>query len=99
MNRKSTDFFVCMSGLRQGENLSPILFSLYRNNLEKMFEDESNGIEIEYIDDDLYFHVKLLLILYADDTVILTKNEVDLQNNLDQFLPFCNEWKLNINFS
>ena len=64
-----------------------------------MFEDESNGIEIEYIDDDLYFHVKLLLISYADDTVILTKNEVDLQNNLDQFLQFCNEWKLNINFS
>ena len=38
-----------------------------------MFENESDGIEIEYKDDDLYFHVKLLLILYADDTAIMLK--------------------------
>ena len=29
-----SDYFMCKVGVRQGENLSPFLFSIYINNLE-----------------------------------------------------------------
>lgn len=34
MNGTVSDFFSCNVGVRQGENLSPFLFSLYINDLE-----------------------------------------------------------------
>ena len=34
INGMSSEFFNCNIGVRQGENLSPFLFSLYINDLE-----------------------------------------------------------------
>ena len=34
-----TTFFKSISGVRQGYNLSPILFNLFINDIEKLFED------------------------------------------------------------
>lgn len=41
MNGLSSEFFSCNVGVRQGENLSPFLFSLYIYDLEKFFIDEN----------------------------------------------------------
>lgn len=35
VNAMSSTFFNCNAGVRRGENLSPFLFSLYINELEK----------------------------------------------------------------
>ena len=35
INGMSSEFFNCNIGVRQGENISPFLFSLYINDLEK----------------------------------------------------------------
>jgi len=32
LNNNNSTFFSCKSGVRQGENLSPLLFSLYLND-------------------------------------------------------------------
>ena len=40
-NGKSSDFFECRNGPRQGENLSPILFSMFLNDLESFLLNES----------------------------------------------------------
>ena len=37
VNGEQTEFFSCNVGLRQGENLSPFLFSVYLNDLESFF--------------------------------------------------------------
>ena len=95
-----SDFFVSENGLRQSENLSPILFSFCLNDLEEfMIAHRCNGVEIECTDDDLYIFTKLLLLFHADDTAILAENEVSLKYNLDQFLKFCKDWKLCISYA
>jgi hypothetical protein len=35
--------------------------------------------------------------LYADDTVIIAESENDLQNALNTFNLYCDQWKLKIN--
>ena len=80
----STAFFDCNIGVRQGENLSPLLFSIFLNDLEKYLNENVNGICFNSTFDDIHLYLKLFLLLYADDTVIFSNNETDLQNSLDK---------------
>ena len=41
--------------------------------------------------------MKLFIILYADDTVILSESESDLQAQLVAFHEYCLTWKLKVN--
>ena len=43
--------------------------------------------------------IKLLVILYADDTVILADSVEGMQNALDIIQTFCKIWKLEINIA
>ena len=40
------------------------------------------GISLEFVSEDLYFYLKLLVLLYADDTVIFGTDETSFQKNL-----------------
>ena len=93
-----SNLFSCMTGLRQGENLSPILFSLYLNDLHDYFCEAGvlNGIEIPF-NDDLYTYLKIFVLLYADDTVLLGDTENDLQNSLNLYQNYCDTCKLSVN--
>jgi hypothetical protein len=42
-------------------------------------------------------YYKLFVILYADDTVILSENKDGLQKALDIFESYCEIWKLQVN--
>ena len=41
--------------------------------------------------------MKLFVLLYADDTIILAENPTDLQEALNAAYSYCNLWKLKIN--
>ena len=45
------------------------------------------------------FFLKLFVLLYADDTIILADTAEDLQNALNNYQLYCNTWGLNINSS
>ena len=52
---------------------------------------------IEIPDSDLHTFLKLLIILYADDTVLFAKSKQNLQKCLDGLEQYCDKWKLKIN--
>ena len=84
--------FHCSLGVRQGECLSPLLFSLYLNDIEEQFIN----LGLDGIDVDMF---KIFVLLYADDIVIFANTQEQLQNSLDLLLEYCNKWKLTINVS
>ena len=84
-------YFNCNVGVRQGENLSPFLFSIFLNDLESHFLANSlSGIRLEAENDEF-------IRLYADDTVIYSDNESDMQHAWNTFEDYCSEWKLTVN--
>ena len=46
---------------------------------------------------ELYTFLKLFVLMYADDTILLADNEIDLQKLLDSLHAFCEHDKLQVN--
>lgn len=103
VNGSHTNFFSCKIGLRQGENLSPFLFSVYLNDLESFFFSANidSGVECfsSDFDESVYIYLKLFVLLYADDTVILSESANGLQSALDVYNEYCKQWKLTVNMN
>ena len=94
----NSPFFACDLRVRQGENLSPVLFALYLNDLESyLLHKNLDGITIDITTEGLRLYLKLFSLLYADDTVLMANNPDDLQNCLRAFAEYCEQWKLSIN--
>ena len=88
VNGVSSNYFPSNIGVRQGENLSPFLFTVFLNDLETFLSQSQKhkGIELE---GDLVAFLKLFVLLYADDTVILAESSADLQGALDTYASYC----------
>jgi hypothetical protein len=99
-NNNQSEFSPCLIGVRQGENLSTFLFSINLSDLEKYFI-ELNGNPLELLSEqsvnELNVFIKLFVILYADDTVILTDTKEGVQNALNIFQSYCEIWKPEVN--
>ena len=87
-------FFPCNIGVRQDDNLSPLLFTLFLNDLEHFLHQHTPGINV---DDDISVVLKLFILLYADDTVIFGENPEEHQQSLNVFHKYCEIWKLTVN--
>ena len=97
-NGSVSSFFQCTAGVRQGENLSPILFAIYLNDFKEYLIGKSKGLtNLENDLEDIDIYVKLYTLLYADDTVILAESAADLQTSLNALSSYCSEWDLTVN--
>lgn len=96
----SSAFFPCEIGVRQGENLSPLLFSVYLNDLQNYLRiNNVSGVTCEANDEQIYAFIKILILLFADDTVIFGNTKENLQTALYVFEKYCDKWKLTVNES
>ena len=90
LDNKLSQEFSCMTGVRQGECLSPILFALYLNDLEQeLITRGADGVDTGLL--------KLFLLLYADDIIIFSESASGLQNGLNILHDYCQKWKLTVN--
>jgi hypothetical protein len=59
-----------------------LLFSLYLNDLEDFFQiNDINGLKSisDEVETELNYDLKLFVIVYADDSVLMSKSQEDLQ--------------------
>ena len=84
------DFFEVAVGLKQGETMSPVLFSLFVEDLEIYLQSKpDSGINVN--------DINLILLFFADDMVVLGETPYDLQNSLDRLYQYCLTWGLEVN--
>ena len=98
----SSNYFTCNVDVRQGENLSPFLFSIFLNDLEMYLNNDNvSGIICDVTNDELIIFLKVLILLYADDAVSFSDKESGLQYglNVHVFEKNCSQWKLTVNVS
>ena len=104
LNNKISSSFNCNIGVRQGDNLSPLLFALFINDFEKELIPKYKGLSClnnlftqVFQDDELETFLKLYILLYADDTIVMADSAKELQLALDAVGSYCTQWKLKIN--
>ena len=94
---KTPDSFYILHGVRQGGNLSTLLFCLFLNDLEDFLQaNDCSGINFNVQHGDILTYLKVLILLYADDAVIFATDPTSFQRNLNTFFEYTRMWRLSI---
>ena len=84
-----TEWFDITAGVRQGDPLSPTLFNLYINDLVLTLKEKCPTFK--------FGDHSINSLLYADDMVVFTENEQDLQLCLNTIENWCKQWRVKVN--
>jgi len=85
-----SDLFESDIGLLQGEICSPIMFSLFLNDIELHLQADINaGITIDQL--------SIYLLLFADDAVLISKSAEGLQSSMDNLFEYYTKWNITVN--
>jgi len=84
-----SDYFHIAVGLSQGVILTPVMFSLFVEDLE-LYLQKRHGCSI------LLQDLCLLVLLFADDMVVICETPDDLQLSLNRLQDYCNAWCLDV---
>ena len=90
LNNYFTDWFDSTLGVRQGDTLSPQLFSMYINDLATDIKNLNCGVN--FLGEE-----SISILLYADDIILMSENVHDLQRMLNCLYDWCSKWRLTVN--
>lgn len=86
-----SNWFEITEGVLQGEILSPLLFILFISDFERFFRQrDQRGLSISGLSD-------VLMLMYADDTVILGYSIIDVKRKLKILADYCDLNGLTVN--
>jgi hypothetical protein len=91
MNNEKSDSIPIKRGVRQGDPISPTLFSIFINDLIYELKKLNCGISIGIL--------IICALLYADDLVLISDSLEHLQKLLDCVKTFCSNWYMFVNIS
>ena len=87
-----TESFMCPSGLKQGEVCSPVLFSLFINELAReTVQLGRHGIQL--IPD----RIEIFILLFAEDVILMSDSVCGLQNQLNILYETANRLGFAVN--
>ena len=92
INNLLSEEFVSLTGVKQGDNLSPTICGNFIDGLIKNLNATKLGIKIDPI-------TVINNFAYADDIVLIGKNAAELQKLLDVVYKWCHRWRVVINTS
>ena len=75
---------------------------MFLNDLEDYLKNLAGcPLEIikEILEANLYMFIEILVLLYADDTVIFAESKEGMQWALNIFQSYCDKWKLTVNIN
>ena len=85
-----SDSFESYSGVKQGEPLSPFLFILFINDMyENLVVNDGDAFTLN--------DLKIFILLFADDTVLISYTPEGLQNLINQLHRYCCKWGITVN--
>ena len=92
LNGFHSEWFDVNTGLKQGCVLSPLFFNAFVTDLILAIKSLDCGIPI-------FLESSISILLYADDIVLLSKSEANMQIMLDYLDKWCETWGLTIIFN
>ena len=78
---EATEEFPCQKGVRQGCNLSPLLFSLFISGLETELQSNHAGVHLNNSD--------ISTLMFAGNIVLLSASANGQRKHLDTLQSFC----------
>ena len=93
-----TEFFPCTAGVKKGCPASPLLFGLYLDALEGYLAGQ--GTELHgAVDGPSLVGQVILLLLFADDLVLVSQTGCGFQSQLNTLHAFCENRGLKVNLA
>ena len=89
LNSEVGRWFNTYDRVKQGDNLSPSLFSCYVNGLLR--ELVTSNISVHFID------LTISVLAYADDLVLIAPTQAGLQRLIELVEHWCKKWRLQVN--
>ena len=73
----------------RAKNDSPTIFATFLNSLAVEIKNLNIGVN--------FGNVKISILLYADDIVLIAESERDLQKLIEALMNWCTKWRMIVN--